>query len=154
MRGMLKRVVTEGTGWRAGIDGYSIGGKTGTAEKQPRGNDNYILSFIGFAPVEDPKVVIYCVVDEPHVDSQYLSGAGAVVFNMIATELFPYMNIYKSDDTYEGDASDDEQVTPIYNGEAPDNDVAGGGVNDYESMGATSNSEGDFYVPTPTDADR
>ncbi|MCR5368003.1 stage V sporulation protein D (sporulation-specific penicillin-binding protein) [Eubacterium ruminantium] len=154
MRGMLKRVVTDGTGWRAGIDGYSIGGKTGTAEKQPRGNDNYILSFIGFAPVEDPKVVVYCVVDEPHVDSQYLSGAGAVVFNMIATELFPYMNIYKSDDTYEGEASDDEQVTPVYNGEAPDNDVAGGGVNDYESMGATSNSEGDFYVPTPTDADR
>ncbi len=154
MRGILKKVVTDGSGWRAAIDGYSIGGKTGTAEKLPRGNNKYLLSFIGFAPVEDPKVVVYCVVDEPHVDLQYLTGAGAEVFHMIAEDLFPYMNIYKSDDVYAGDGEYDPAV-PIYNGEIPENDVAGDGINDYDSIGATSlddDGSGGYYDASPSDA--
>ncbi|SEF57005.1 stage V sporulation protein D (sporulation-specific penicillin-binding protein) [Eubacterium ruminantium] len=154
MRGILKKVVSDGSGWRAAIDGYSIGGKTGTAEKIPRGNNKYLLSFIGFAPVEDPKVVIYCIVDEPHVDFQYLTGAGAEVFHMVAEDLFPYMNIYKSDDVYAGDESYYDPAVPVYEGEIRENDVAGGGVNDYDSIGATSNSEGDYMTPTPTDAEQ
>ncbi|MBR1622333.1 MAG: penicillin-binding protein 2, partial [Pseudobutyrivibrio sp.] len=63
----LEFVVSNGTGKTAGVDGYRIGGKTGTAEKLPRGNHKYLVSFIGFAPVDDPQVVVYVIVDEPGV---------------------------------------------------------------------------------------
>ena len=52
------------------VQGYSSGGKTGTAEKFPRGNGKYVVSFIGFAPVDDPQVLIYVVIDEPNVEDQ------------------------------------------------------------------------------------
>lgn len=71
-------VVTEGTGSRATVEGYTIGGKTGTAEKIPRNKGNYVLSFIGFSPVENPQIMLYVAVDEPDVESQSTSGAGAL----------------------------------------------------------------------------
>ena len=105
MRSMLQSVVEHGTGWRTAIEGYTIGGKTGTAEKLAwedgklkRADGKFILSFIGAAPIEDPEVVIYCVVDEPDVPQQDMSGAGTTLFQMIATDLFPYMNIYRTND--------------------------------------------------------
>ena len=64
----LQFVVAEGTGKTAGVAGYTVGGKTGTAEKLPRGNHKYLVSFIGFAPVENPQLVVYvmenCIVFE------------------------------------------------------------------------------------------
>ena len=126
MREILHKVVTDGSGKLAGVDGYSIGGKTGTAEKLPRGNGKYILSFIGFSPVESPQVVIYCVVDEPKVKEQYSSGAGAILFNGIAQELLPYMNIYKTGTDEEPEGNQDEYVPgPIFEGEVPENSIAG-----------------------------
>ena len=152
MREILHKVVTDGSGKLAGVDGYSIGGKTGTAEKLPRGNNKYLLSFIGFAPVDDPQVVVYCIVDEPHLDLQYLSAAGSVVFNMIAEDLFPYMNIYKTTDDYDEDA-DIDPVSSIYRDEAPENDVAGGGENHYETIGETSSSDGEGEGDGDSDSD-
>lgn len=64
----LRAVMTDGTGVPANVEGYDIGGKTGTAEKLPRGNGDYLLSFIGYAPQENPEVVIYVVIDEPNVE--------------------------------------------------------------------------------------
>ena len=126
MKEILKEVVEDGTGKKAIVEGYEIGGKTGTAEKLPRGNGKYILSFIGFAPVTDPEVVIYCVVDEPGADDQASSAAGTVLFNKIATELLPYMNIYRTGDATPSDAEgDDEIATPVFEGNAPDISVAG-----------------------------
>ncbi len=87
MRQFLKNVVSEGTGKKATVEGYEIGGKTGTAEKLPRGNGKYILSFIGFAPVDDPQVVIYVVADEPELQSG--SGEAAHLFADIAEAIFP-----------------------------------------------------------------
>lgn len=112
LRTMLKGVVTEGTGQRAAIPGYSIGGKTGTAEKLPRLEHKYILSFIGFAPVEDPQVVVYCAVDEPNDDEveQSATGAGPVLFHYIAEDLFPYLNIPRTEDS--ATATDAETVVP------------------------------------------
>ena len=126
MRDMLFAVVEEGSGSKAFIPGYKIGGKTGTAEKLPRGEGRYILSFIGFAPVDDPQVVVYCVVDEPYLEDQATSGAGAVLFNGIARELLPYMNIYKTG-TYEEPEENDAEyaASPIFEGDAPENSVAG-----------------------------
>lgn len=135
MRQQLFMVVEQGTGQKAAVEGYTIGGKTGTAEKLPRGNGKYMISFIGFAPVEDPQVVVYVVVDEPNTEDQSTSAASSYLFADIAVDLFPYMNIYKSNDNYDIDPSDspDEAATPIYDGTAPSDDVAGGEDNPYVS---------------------
>ena len=128
MREMLQGVVENGTGWRTAIEGYTIGGKTGTAEKIPRNQGNFILSFIGFAPVEDPEVVIYCVVDEPDVPEQDMSGAGTMLFQMIAKDLFPYMNIYRTNDIDPSTIKEvDDPVSPVFvEGSPTDEEVAPG----------------------------
>ena len=86
MRTYLKETVLTGTGKTAAIEGYSIGGKTGTAEKLSpyekedgtivyiRNKTDYIVSFIAFTPAENPEVVVYVTIDEPHVDYQANSG--------------------------------------------------------------------------------
>ena len=89
-----------GTGYVAKIPGYSMGGKTGTAEKLPRGNNKYILSFIGFAPLNDPKVVVYVTVDEPNAENQESSCYADSIARNIFTELLPYMNIFPDEDGY------------------------------------------------------
>ncbi len=87
-------VVSKGTGSTAKVDGYSMGGKTGTAQKQPRKDKQYLVSFIGFAPYENPQIVIYCVVDEPNVKDQAHSYFAQNIVREILEEAFPYMNIY------------------------------------------------------------
>jgi len=152
MKQQLFMVVEQGTGQKAAVEGYEIGGKTGTAEKLPRGNGKYMISFIGFAPVDDPQVVVYVVVDEPNTPDQSSSAASSYLFADIATELFPYMNIYKTNDNYDLDTSDtpDEVATPIYDGNAPSDDVAGGEENPYVSDSdeptteTTEESEGEY----------
>lgn len=135
MRDELCQVVEQGTGRKAAVEGYSIGGKTGTAEKLPRNNGKYIISFIGFAPVDNPQVVVYVVVDEPHTEDQGSSAASSYLFADIAEVLFPYLNIYKNNDNYDLDNtnSQDEIAGPIYSGDVPENDVAGGEDNPYVS---------------------
>ncbi len=97
--------VTSGTGATAKVDGYSMGGKTGTAQKAGRDGVNYLVSFIGFAPVEDPQLVIYCVVDEPNAEEQFHSTFAQNIVREILEEVLPYMNIYR-----------DEEVTGIHAG--------------------------------------
>ena len=70
IRSYLKETVKSGTGTKAQIPGYSIGGKTGTAEKIPRNKEDYYISFMGFTPVENPQLLIYVTIDEPQVDNQ------------------------------------------------------------------------------------
>ena len=67
--------------------------KTGTAEKLPRGNGKYLVSFIGFAPVDDPALVIYVVVDEPKVDDQASSTYAQYIAQGILSEALPYLNV-------------------------------------------------------------
>ncbi|MGN0152097.1 MAG: peptidoglycan D,D-transpeptidase FtsI family protein [Wujia sp.] len=141
LRQSLKGVVEEGTGGSAAVDGYSIGGKTGTAEKIPRNQGNYLLSFIGFSPIDDPQVVIYVVVDEPHDEEiQSMSGSAKHIFADVAAEIFPYLNIYKTGEEYDYDPEMDnqDQGGPIYEGITPENDVAGGADNPYVSGNGTS----------------
>ncbi len=120
MKHYMAGVVTEGTGSRAAVDGYTIGGKTGTAEKIPRNQGNYVLSFIGFSPVENPQIMLYVAVDEPNVESQSTSGAGALLFHAIMEDLLPYMNVYQSSDedvTYNGK---DEPISSPFEGNVED----------------------------------
>ena len=94
---MYKTVSDDGvntTGTAARVDGYTIGGKTGTAEKVPRGSGKYVVSFIGFAPVEDPQVVVYVVVDELQ-DNQEDSSAPTKMAGDILREVLPYLQIFR-----------------------------------------------------------
>ncbi len=65
LRSVLEDVVTDGTGGQAYLEGFRIGGKTGTSEKIPRGNEKYIASFAGMAPTDDPQIVLILMLDEP-----------------------------------------------------------------------------------------
>ena len=95
----MYNTVTSGTGSTAKVDGYSLGGKTGTAEKQPRNQGNYLVSFIGFAPYENPELVIYCIVDEPNTADQPHSYYAQNIVREILEEIYPYMNIYPDEET-------------------------------------------------------
>ncbi len=98
MREYLYATVAEGTGKTARPAGYAIGGKTGTAEKAARDHKNYVVSFIGYAPADNPQVVIYVVIDEPNVaDQPHASFATGVVRNIL-TEVLPYMHISKTEE--------------------------------------------------------
>ena len=86
--------VESGTSRSAKVQGYSMGGKTGTAEKlADEEEDNYLVSFIGFAPLDDPQMLIYVVVDTPNVESQASSSYAQYLAQAIMSEVLPYMNI-------------------------------------------------------------
>ena len=109
----LRRVVTDGTGDYAAIDGYVISGKTGTAEKAGRVEGNYLISFVGFAPYENPEVVCYVVIDEPEAADEH--GVSSVLFNMIMSEILPYMNVTPA--TLDTDPDNGEQTVSTYSKE-------------------------------------
>lgn len=95
--------VTSGTSKSAKVQGYSMGGKTGTAEKlNEKEKGNYLVSFIGFAPLDKPEVVIYTVVDTPNVERQASSTYAQYLAQAILSEVLPYMNIYQ-DETAQGE---------------------------------------------------
>lgn len=98
MRRYLYMAVAEGTGKSARPAGYAIGGKTGTAEKVPRDHKHYVVSFIGFAPVDDPEIVIYCVINEPNVASQDHAYYATGIVKNILTELLPYLHISRTEE--------------------------------------------------------
>lgn len=126
MRQALFKVVDSGTAQKAKVEGYTIGGKTGTAEKIPRNHGKYLLSFIGFAPVENPQVVVYVTVDEPNVENQSSSGLGTIIAQSIFEELLPYMNIYQTEtEKSKGDPDVGDQVaTPLYEGAVPEEETS------------------------------
>ena len=99
-------VVEEGTGTNAAVEGYDIGGKTGTAEKLPRGNEKYLISFIGYAPQDNPQVVVYVVIDEPNAVSQEDSSLVTTLASDIMKEIFPYLGIKKNGKATSSDNSD------------------------------------------------
>lgn len=90
-------VVTEGTGKSARPAGYAIGGKTGTAETRPRGNKEYVVSFMGYAPADDPQIAIYVVVDRANAEKQDNSRFAQGIARNILTEVLPYLHIYMTE---------------------------------------------------------
>lgn len=97
MREILESVVAEGTGNKAQVEGYRIGGKTATSQKLPRGSGKYIASFMSFAPADDPQVMALVLIDEP--EGVYYGGtvAGPVMRDLL-TNILPYLNIEKTAD--------------------------------------------------------
>lgn len=92
-------VASDGTGKYAKVNGYSMGGKTGTAQKMGSANKGkYLVSFIGFAPLNDPQVVVYVVVDEPNAGSQADSRYPQYLYRKIMEQLLPYLNIFQDEE--------------------------------------------------------
>ncbi len=90
MRDILRQVVEEGGGNKAYIEGFSIGGKTATSQKLPRGSGKYISSFIGFSPVDNPQVIAMCLIDEPQ--GVYYGGTiAAPVIKELYQNILPYL---------------------------------------------------------------
>jgi len=94
MKKLLEKVVAEGGGKQAIIEGYSIGGKTATSQKLPRSAGKYIASFIGFAPADAPEVIAICIIDEPQ--GIYYGGTiAAPVIRELYENILPYLGIEK-----------------------------------------------------------
>lgn len=88
----------KGTGKTARPAGYMIGGKTGTAETLPRKNGEYVVSFMGYAPADDPQIAIYVVVDRPNVAMQDDAKNATGIVRKVLTEVLPYMNIFMTEE--------------------------------------------------------
>ena len=131
-------VASNGTGKYAKVDGYSMGGKTGTAQKIPRGNGKYLISYVGFAPLDDPQVVIYTVVDEPNVEIQSISTYAQYLAHNIMSEILPYMNIFPDEGT---------------DGESVDDGISLEEIFDMEGEDRTSEGVSDTSVPEPLEDD-
>lgn len=102
VREMCNLVVAgeNGTGKTARPAGYMIGGKTGTAETLPRGNKEYVVSFMGYAPSDNPQIAIYVVVDRPNVPGNVMDDAkfATKIVRNILTEVLPYMGIFMTEE--------------------------------------------------------
>lgn len=98
MKDLLEAVVSEGSGNKAAIDGYRIGGKTATSEKLPRGNAKYIASFLGFASAENPTVMALLMIDEP--EGTYYGGQiAAPAVKELFQNILPYLGLKERFDT-------------------------------------------------------
>ena len=103
LRDILEGVVSEGTGGNAYVKGYRVAGKTGTSEKIPRNQGNYIASFAAFAPANDPKVAVLLLLDEPRGESYYGGAIAAPVVGKIFDDILRYLGV-------EPEYSDDEDI--------------------------------------------
>lgn len=92
MKMMLEKVVSEGTGNKAYIEGYSIGGKTATSQKLPRNSGKYIASFLGFAPADDPQIIGLIMIDEP-TGTYYGGTIAAPVMKEVFENVLPYLGV-------------------------------------------------------------
>ena len=96
LRELLEKVVSEGTGQKGAVEGFSIGGKTATSQTLPRSEKKYISSFLGFAPAEDPQVIGLVVIYDPQ--GVYYGGTiAAPVMQEIFADVLPYLGLEKEE---------------------------------------------------------
>lgn len=140
-----------GTGHTARPAGYIIGGKTGTAETQPRGNRQYVVSFIGFAPADDPQIAIYVVVDRPNSDKQDDAKYATRIVRSILTEVLPYMDIFMTEPLSEAEQKELEEqqiaykqqlMTSVSGNDVSGNDISGNDAGGDGTPAAGENGEG------------
>ena len=134
-----------GPGKIAYIEGYSIGGKTATSQTLPRSANKYISSFIGFAPVENPKAVVYAIVDEPDVENQANSVLAQEIVKEIYTELLPYLNVFPDDtDGVTGEGSETGTDDPNVAAPVQEDDTENSAENSNIENGGLTNAELDL----------
>jgi len=153
---MCISAVENGTGSSARPAGYRIGGKTGTAETQPRGTEHYVVSFIGFAPAENPQFAIYVVIDEPNVEKQDSAKYATLLARKIMTEVLPYMNIFQTEALSD---EEKEELTALQqnfaNGSSElqgedtvsDNTISGNAVSENKAAEEKANEEAENEAP-------
>jgi stage V sporulation protein D (sporulation-specific penicillin-binding protein) len=110
----LYQTCEEGSGKKAKVAGYQIGGKTGTAEKNEQGatgaDETYVVSFIAVVPALDPEVVIYALVDEPNIEKQSDSSQATSICKSVMEEILPYLNIYPTEEVDTDTDTDTEEI--------------------------------------------
>ncbi len=131
LRNALHETVVGGTGKTAAVAGYEVAGKTGTAQiAGKRDQEAYILSFMGYAPYDNPEVVCYVIVDEPSVEDRSSSAYASRLFSEIMTEVLPYMGVYSEIETI------------------PETTPAGEGENVTDTDGEPASDEGENVTDT------
>jgi stage V sporulation protein D (sporulation-specific penicillin-binding protein) len=110
MRDLVESVVVNGSGSYAAIPGYRIGGKTGTSEKTDdlEGTEGHVLSFVGFAPMEDPQYAVLVTLDNPYLDDLYGSVIAAPVVGAILQDMLPYVGL---EPTYTAEELEEKNAT-------------------------------------------
>ncbi len=155
----------ECTGWSARPAGYSMGGKTGTAEKLPRSAKNYLISFMGFVPADQPEVICYVVIDHPnHPDQSNSTRLATLLCKSIMTEVLPYLNIFPTEPITEkereeltdAEASFFIGANAVSDNSVSENSVGGEGEaatggNTAEGGAAEDGAEGAGNAMVPTD---
>lgn len=124
LRRYLKNTVESGTAKKVAVTGYSVAGKSGTAQKSPRSENKWLISFIGHAPADNPKFAIYVIIDEPD-GTTGTSGNSADVLQLshdILEKLLPYMSVYKDalDEPVDTSNSEDELTV----GDVPEGSIS------------------------------
>lgn len=97
MKSILEKVISEGTGKNGIVEGYAVGGKTATSQKLPRSANNYISSYIGFAPADNPSIIAIAIVDEPK-GIYYGGTVAAPMIQELYENILPYLNIPKNEE--------------------------------------------------------
>ena len=140
-------VVDSGTGKAARPPGYAIGGKTGTAETidpvtHKRSETEYVVSFIGFAPADDPQIAIYIVIDRPNIEDQANAKLAARLGRSILMEVLPYMNIFMTEELSADEMKElaDLQLANTIQYSRPSGD--GGPGSDPDGTGSSGNEPG------------
>lgn len=111
LRQALVNTVNGGTGKTAAVEGYDVGGKTGTAQHHDKSDKTYLLSFLGFAPYDNPKVVCYTIVDAPQVDNPGSSSYACKLFSAIMTEALPYMDVFPTKEVQTTEPATEPETT-------------------------------------------
>jgi len=152
-------VMEEGGQYRTGKTarpaGYAIGGKTGTAETLPRGNDEYVVSFMGYAPADDPQIAIYVVVDRPNAQAQDDAKFATRIVRDVLTEVLPYLQIFMTEELSEAEIAELEErqlaITNMYSPkpDMPEESDGQEGTEETENSDVSEESEESEESDTP-----
>ncbi|MBQ7583886.1 MAG: hypothetical protein IJT24_04680 [Lachnospiraceae bacterium] len=142
----------ECTGWTARPAGYTMGGKTGTAEKLPRAAKNYVISFMGYVPADNPEVLCYVVIDHPnHPDQSNSTRLATLLCKDIMTEVLPYLNIFPTLELTEKEREEltDAEASFFIGSDAVSQNEVPGGVseNSVSQDSAAMVPVGEIYTP-------
>lgn len=147
-----------GTGKTARPAGYMIGGKTGTAETLPRKNKQYVVSFMGYAPADDPQIAIYVVVDRPNTQYQDDAKFATRIVKNVLTEVLPYLNIFMTEELSDKEREELEalkiQIRMADGGseEEPQTDEEGNPIDPENPEGSEEGTEGGEAAPEESQA--
>lgn len=145
-----------GTGKTARPAGYMIGGKTGTAETLPRKNGQYVVSFMGYAPADDPEIAIYVVVDRPNTARQDDAKYATRIVRSILTEVLPYMGIFMTEELTDDERAELEALQiEIRMADTTDEETTEGenteGTETEEGDGTEEEPKADYWADYPID---